>query len=140
MLTRINILIVFAIFNTYFCIKLKSITMDTIEISSYVFAGMCVALTIVTSVCAFIFMDLRRERMRRTSTEAAYASINGTLSEIRNEEKYWRTAHAKLMVENDELNKAIIDANEFVTKEIKRQERKIAKAKRLSESALTKNI
>jgi hypothetical protein len=140
MLTHINILIVFVIFNTYFCIKLKSITMDTIQISSYVFAGMCVALTIVTSVCAFIFMDLRREKMRRTSTEAAYASINGTLSEIRNEEKYWRTAHAKLMVENDELNKAIIDANEFVAKEIKRQERKIAKAKRLSESALTKNI
>jgi hypothetical protein len=44
------------------------------------------------------------------------------------------------MVENDELNKAIIDANEFVAKEIKRQERKMAKAKRLSESALTKNI
>ena len=114
--------------------------MDTIQISSDVFAGMCVALTIVTCVCGFMFMDLRREKMRRTSTEAAYASINGTLSEIRNEEKYWRTAHAKLMVENDELNKAIIDANEFVTKEIKRQERKIAKAKRLSESALTKNI
>jgi hypothetical protein len=44
------------------------------------------------------------------------------------------------MVENDELNKAIIDANEFMGKEIKRQERKMAKAKRLSESALTKDI
>jgi len=139
-LTRINILIVFQLINTYFCVKLKPINMDTIQISSDLFAGMCVALTIVTSVCAFVFMDLRRERMRRTSTEAAYASVNGTLSEVKNEEKYWRTAHAKLMVENDELNKAIIDANEFVTKEIKRQERKIAKAKRLSESALTKNI
>ena len=114
--------------------------MDTIQISSDVFAGMCVALTIVTSVCAFVFMDLRREKMRRTSTEAAYASINGTMHEVKQQEIYWRTAHAKLMVENDELNKAIIDANEFVTKEIKRQERKIAKAKRLSESALTKNI
>lgn len=114
--------------------------MDTIQLSNDVFAGMCVALTIVTSVCAFVFMDLRRERMRRTSTEAAYASINGTLSEIKNEEKYWRTAHAKLMVENDELNKAIIDANEFMAKEIKRQERKMNKAKRLSESVLTKDI
>jgi hypothetical protein len=139
-LTRINILIVFQLFNTYFCIKLKSITMDTIQLSNDVFAGMCVALAIVTSVCAFLFMDLRRERMRRTSTEAAYASVNGTLSEIKSEEKYWRTAHAKLMVENDELNKAIIDANEFMGKEIKRQERKMAKAKRLSESALTKDI
>jgi len=139
-LTHINILIVFQLINTYFCIKLKSITMDTIQISSDVFAAMCVALTIVTSVCAFIFMDLRREKMRRTSTEAAYASINGTLSEIKQQEKYWREAHARLVVENDELNKAIIDANEFVAKEIKRQERKIAKAKRLSESALTKNI
>ena len=114
--------------------------MDTIQLSNDVFAGMCVALAIVTSVCAFLFMDLRRERMRRTSTEAAYASVNGTLSEIKSEEKYWRTAHAKLMVENDELNKAIIDANEFMGKEIKRQERKAAKAKRLSESTLTKNI
>jgi hypothetical protein len=87
-----------------------------------------------------MFMDLRRERMRRTSTEAAYASINGTMHEVKQQEIYWRTAHSKLMVENDELNKAIIDANEFVAKEIKRQERKIAKAKRLSESALTKNI
>jgi hypothetical protein len=87
-----------------------------------------------------MFMDLRREKMRRTSTEAAYASINGTLSEIKNEEKYWRTAHAKLMVENDELNKAIIDANEFMAKEIKRQERKMNRAKRLSESTLTKDV
>jgi hypothetical protein len=114
--------------------------MDTIQISSDVFATMCVALTIVTSVCAFLFLDLRREKMRRTSTEAAYASINGTLSEIKSEEKYWRTAHAKLMVENDELNKAIIDANEFMAKEIKRQQRKVAKSKRLSESVLTKDI
>ena len=114
--------------------------MDTIQISPDVFATMCVALTIVTSVCAFLFLDLRREKMRRTSTEAAYASINGTLSEIKSEEKYWRTAHAKLMVENDELNKAIIDANEFMAKEIKRQQRKVAKSKRLSESVLTKDI
>jgi hypothetical protein len=114
--------------------------MDTIQISSDVFAAMCVALTIVTSVCGFLFMDLRRERMRRTSTEAAYASVNGTLSEIKSEEKYWRTAHAKLMVENDELNKAIIDANEFMAKEIKRQERKMNRAKRLSESTLTKDV
>jgi len=140
MLTRINILIVFQLINTYFCIKLKSITMDTIQISSDVFAGMCVALTITTSVCAFIFMDLRREKMRRTSTEAAYASVNGTLSEIKSEEKYWRTAHAKLMVENDELNKAIVNANEFMAKEIKRQERKMNRAKRLSESVLTKDV
>ena len=62
--------------------------MDTIQISSDVFAAMCVALTIVTSVCGFQFMDLRRERMRRSSTEAAYASVNGTLSEIKSEEKY----------------------------------------------------
>jgi hypothetical protein len=87
-----------------------------------------------------MFMDLRRERMRRTSTEAAYASINGTLSEIKNEEKYWRTAHAKLMVENDELNKAIIDSNEFVAKEIKRQERKMNRAKRLSEAVIKEAI
>jgi hypothetical protein len=85
-------------------------------------------------------MDLRRERMRRSSTEAAYASVNGTLSEIKVEERYWRTAHAKLMVEKDELNKAIIDANEFMAKEIKRQERKMNIAKRLSESVLTKDI
>ena len=114
--------------------------MDTIQLSNDVFAGMCVALTIVSCVCGFMFMDLRREKMRRTSTEAAYASINGTLSEIKNEEKYWRTAHAKLMVENDELNKAIIDANEFMAKEIKRQERKMNRAKRLSESTLTKDV
>jgi hypothetical protein len=114
--------------------------MDTIQISSDVFAAMCVALTIVNSVCGFLFMDLRREKMRRTSTEAAYASINGTLSEIKSEEKYWRTAHAKLMVENDELNKAIVNANEFMAKEIKRQERKMNRAKRLSESVLTKDI
>lgn len=114
--------------------------MDTIQISPDVFAAMCVALTIVTSVCGFLFMDLRRERMRRTSTEAAYASVNGTLSEIKSEEKYWRTAHAKLMVENDELNKAIVNANEFMAKEIKRQERKMNRAKRLSESVLTKDV
>ena len=114
--------------------------MDTIQISSDVFAGMCVALTIVTCVCGFMFMDLRREKMRRTSTEAAYASINGTLSEIRNEEKYWRDSFAKLTIEKDELNKAVIDANEHMAKEIKRQERKMNRAKRLSESALTKNI
>ena len=114
--------------------------MDTIQISSDVFAGMCVALTIVSCVCGFMFMDLRREKMRRTSTEAAYASVNGTLSEIKIEERYWRTAHAKLMVENDELNKAVIDANEHMAKEIKRQERKMNRAKRLSESALTKDV
>jgi hypothetical protein len=114
--------------------------MDTVQLSNDVFAGMCVALTIVTSVCAFLFMDLRRERMRRTSTEAAYASVNGTMHEVKQQEIYWRTAHARLIVENDELNKAILDANEFMGKEIKRQERKMAKAKRLSESTLTKNI
>lgn len=114
--------------------------MDFIQLSNDVFAAMCVAITISSSVCAFLFMDLRRERMRRTSTEAAYASVNGTLSEIKNEEKYWRTAHAKLIVENDELNKAIINANEHMSKEIKRQERKMNKAKRLSESPLTKDI
>jgi hypothetical protein len=44
------------------------------------------------------------------------------------------------MVENDELNKAIVNANEFMAKEIKRQERKMNRAKRLSESVLTKDI
>jgi hypothetical protein len=110
--------------------------MDTIQISSDVFAAMCVALTIVTSVCAFLFMDLRRERIRRNSTEAAYASVNGTMHEVKQQEIYWRTAHARLVVENDELNKAIVDANEFMAKEIKRQERKINKAKRLSEAVI----
>ena len=114
--------------------------MDTIQISSDVFAAMCVALTIVSCVCAFIFMDLRREKMRRTSTEAAYASVNGTLSEIKQQEKYWRDSFSKLTIEKDELNKAIIDANEHMAKEIKRQERKMNRAKRLSESALTKDV
>lgn len=114
--------------------------MDTIQISSDVFAGMCVALTIVTCVCGFMFMDLRREKMRRTSTEAAYASVNGTLSEIKQQEKYWRDSFAKLTIEKDELNKAVIDANEHMAKEIKRQERKMNRAKRLSESALTKDV
>jgi hypothetical protein len=114
--------------------------MDTIQISSDVFAAMCVALTIVSCVCGFMFMDLRREKMRRTSTEAAYASVNGTLSEIRQQEKYWRDSFAKLTIEKDELNKAVIDANEHMAKEIKRQERKMNRAKRLSESALTKDV
>jgi len=114
--------------------------MDTIQISSDVFAAMCVALTILTCVCGFIFMDLRREKMRRTSTEAAYASVNGTLSEIKQQEKYWRDSFARLTIEKDELNKAIIDANEHMAKEIKRQERKMNRAKRLSESTLTKDI
>jgi len=114
--------------------------MDTIQISSDVFAGMCVALTILTCVCGFIFMDLRREKMRRTSTEAAYASVNGALSEIKQQEKYWRDSFAKLTIEKDELNKAIIDANEHMAKEIKRQERKMNRAKRLSESTLTKDV
>jgi hypothetical protein len=140
MKTHINILIVFAIFNTYFCIKLKPITMDTIQISPDVFAAMCVALTIATSVCAFLFMDLRRERIRRTSTEAAYASVNGSLLEVKQLEIYWRTAHAKLVVQNDDLNKAIEMANGYMAKEIKRQERKMNRAKRLSESVLTKDI
>jgi predicted nucleic acid-binding Zn-ribbon protein len=110
--------------------------MDTIQLSNDVFAGMCVAITILASVCAFIFMDLRRERMRRASTEAAYASINGTLSEVKQEEKYWRDAFAKLTIEKDELNKAVIDANEHMAKEIKRQERRMAKARRLSDVVL----
>ena len=114
--------------------------MDTIQISSDVFAAMCVALTIVSCVCGFMFMDLRREKMRRTSTEAAYASVNGTLSEIKQQEKYWRDSFAKLTIEKDELNKAVIDANEHMAKEIKRQERKMNRAKRLSESALTKDV
>ena len=114
--------------------------MDTIQISSDVFAAMCVALTIVSCVCGFMFMDLRREKMRRTSTEAAYASVNGTLSEIRQQERYWRDSFAKLTIEKDELNKAVIDANEHMAKEIKRQERKMNRAKRLSESALTKDV
>ena len=114
--------------------------MDTIQISSDVFAAMCVALTIVSCVCGFMFMDLRREKMRRTSTEAAYASVNGTLSEIKQQEKYWRDSFSKLTIEKDELNKAIIDANEHMAKEIKRQERKMNRAKRLSESALTKDV
>jgi hypothetical protein len=45
-----------------------------------------------------------------------------------------------LTIEKDELNKAIIDANEHMAKEIKRQERKMNRAKRLSESVLTKDI
>lgn len=114
--------------------------MDTIQISSYVFAAMCVALTIVTSVCAFLFMDLRRERMRRTSTEAAYASVNGTLSEIKQQEKHWRDAHAKLVVDNDMLNEALGKANESVVRELKRmelkQQRKLERAKKLSENAI----
>lgn len=110
--------------------------MDTIQISSDVFAAMCVALTIVTCVCGFMFMDLRREKMRRTSTEAAYASVNGTLSEIKQQEKYWRDSFAKLTIEKDELNKAVIDANEHMAKEIKRQERKMNRAKRLSEAVI----
>ena len=121
--------------------------MDTIQISSYVFAAMCVALTIVTSVCVFLFMDLRREKMRRTSTEAAYASVNGTLSEIKQQEKYWRDAHAKLMVDNDMLNEALGKANESVVRELKRmelkQQRKLERAKKLSENAIksgNKNI
>jgi hypothetical protein len=114
--------------------------MDTIQISSDVFAAMCVALTIVTSVCGFLFMDLRRERMRRTSTEAALASVNGTLLEARQLEIYWRTAHSKLVAQNDDLNKAIEMANGYMAKEIKRQERKMNRAKRLSESALTKDV
>jgi hypothetical protein len=114
--------------------------MDTIQISSDVFAGMCVALTIVSSVCAFIFMDLRREKMRRTSSEAAYASVSGTLFEVKQQEKYWRDSFTKLTIEKDELNKAIIDANEHMAKEIKRQERKMNRAKRLSESTLTKDV
>ena len=112
------------------------ITMDTIQISSDVFAAMCVALTIVSCVCGFMFMDLRREKMRRTSTEAAYASVNGTLSEIKQQEKYWRDSFAKLTIEKDELNKAVIDANEHMAKEIKRQERKMNRAKRLSEAVI----
>ena len=110
--------------------------MDTIQISSDVFAAMCVALTIVSCVCGFMFMDLRREKMRRTSTEAAYASVNGTLSEIKQQEKYWRDSFAKLTIEKDELNKAVIDANEHMAKEIKRQERKMNRAKRLSEAVI----
>ena len=110
--------------------------MDTIQISSDVFAAMCVALTIVSCVCGFMFMDLRREKMRRTSTEAAYASVNGTLLEIKQQEKYWRDSFAKLTIEKDELNKAVIDANEHMAKEIKRQERKMNRAKRLSEAVI----
>jgi hypothetical protein len=110
--------------------------MDTIQISSDVFAAMCVALTIVSCVCGFMFMDLRREKMRRTSTEAAYASVNGTLFEVKQQEKYWRDSFAKLTIEKDELNKAVIDANEHMAKEIKRQERKMNRAKRLSEAVI----
>lgn len=114
--------------------------MDTIQISNDVFAGMCVSIAMLASTCVFIFMDVRRERRRRTSTEAAYASVNGTLSEIKQQEKYWREAHAKLVVDNDMLNEALGKANESVVRELKRmemkQQRKLERAKKLSDNAI----